>query len=189
MYCQHCDKHISQKFLQKHNKSKTHLYFYNNFVINKYHIGDILWKDFESIIKDYIDKYNNKFNSFSIKIDLQLNNTNISFSIDNVEGEIPLYKFKDIGWVYYKFCQSKKARDFVYHSAIKKNNNLESTSIINNVTLTIFSKYKTIKRNHLLNQNRSILTSKILKQIHNLDFIDKITKYRFISIKYDMLSF
>ena len=42
---------------------------------------------------------------------------------------------------------------------------------------------------HLLNQNRSILTSKILKQIHNLDFIDKITKYRFLSIKYDMLSF
>ena len=188
-YCQHCDKNISQKFIKKHNKSKTHLYFYNNFVINKYHIGNILWKDFESIIKDYIDKYNNKFNSFSIKIDLQLNNTNISFSIDNIEGEIPLYKFKDIGWVYYKFCQSKKASDFVYHSAIKKNNNLESTSIINNVTLTTFSKYKTIKRNHLLNQNRSILTSKILKQIHNLDFIDKITKYRFLSIKYDMLSF
>ena len=188
-YCQHCDKNISQKFIKKHNKSKTRLYFYNKFVINKYHIGKILWKDFENIIKDYIDKYNNKFNSFSIKIDLQLNNTNISFSIDNIEGEIPLYKFKDIGWVYYKFCQSKKARDFVYHSAITKNNNLESTSIINNVTLTIFSKYKTIKRNHLLNQNRSILTSKILKQIHNLDFIDKITKYRFLSIKYDMLSF
>ena len=188
-YCQHCDKYISQKFIKKHNKSKTHLYFYNNFVINKYHIGNLLWRDFEDVIKNYIDEYNNKFKSFSIKIDLQLNNTNISFSIDNIEGEVPLYKFKDIGWVYYKFCQSKKARDFVYHSDIKKNNNLESTSIINNVTLTIFSKYKTIKRNHLLNQNRSILTSKILKQIHNLDFIDKITKYRFLSIKYDMLSF
>ena len=188
-YCQHCDKNISQKFIKKHNKSKTHLYFYNNFVINKYYIGNLLWRDFEDVVKNYIDEYNNKFNSFSIKIDLQLNNTNISFSIDNIEGEIPLYKFKDIGWVYYKFCQSKKARDFVYHSAIKKNNNLESTSIINNVTLTIFSKYKTRKRNHLLNQNRSIITSKILKQIHNLDFIDKITKYRFLSIKYDMLSF
>ena len=188
-YCQHCDKNISQKFIKKHNKSKTHLYFYNNFVINKYYIGNLLWRDFEDVIKNYIDEYNNKFKSFSIKIDLQLNNTNISFSIDNIEGEIPLYKFKDIGWVYYKFCQSKKARDFVYYSAIKKNNNLESTSIINNVTLTIFSKYKTIKRNHLLNQNRSILTSKILTQIHNLDFIDKITKYRFLSIKYDMLSF
>ena len=157
-YCQHCDKNISQKFIKKHNKSKTHLYFYNNFVINKYLIGNLLWRDFEDVIKNYIDEYNNKFKSFSVKIDLQLDNTNISFSIDNIEGEIPLYKFKDIGWVYYKFCQSKKARDFIYHSAITKNNNLESTSIINNVTLTIFSKYKTIKRNHLLNQNRSFLT-------------------------------
>ena len=66
---------------------------------------------------------------------------------------------------------------------------IQLLSILNNVTLTIFSKYKTIKRNHLLNQNRSVLTSKILKQIHNLDFIDKITKYKFLSIKYDMLSF
>ena len=51
MYCQHCDKHISQKFIKKHNKSKTHLYFYNNFVINKYLIGNLLWRDFEDVIK------------------------------------------------------------------------------------------------------------------------------------------
>ncbi len=51
-YCHSCDKYISQKFIKKHNKSKTHLYFHNNFVINKYHIGDVLWKDFENIIRD-----------------------------------------------------------------------------------------------------------------------------------------
>ena len=28
-YCHSCDKIISKKFLIKHNKSKTHLYFYN----------------------------------------------------------------------------------------------------------------------------------------------------------------
>ena len=57
-YCHCCDKNISQKFLTKHNKSKTHLYFYNNFVINKYYIGDVLWKDFGNIIHEYIDIYN-----------------------------------------------------------------------------------------------------------------------------------
>ena len=48
IYCDSCDKNISQKFIKKHNKSKTHLYFYNNFVINKYYIGDVLWRDFEN---------------------------------------------------------------------------------------------------------------------------------------------
>ena len=51
IYCHSCDKNISQKFSTKHNKSKTHLYFYNSFVINKYYIGDVLWKDFQILFK------------------------------------------------------------------------------------------------------------------------------------------
>ena len=187
IYCQSCDKNISQKFIKKHNKSKTHLYFYNNFVINKYYIGNVLWKDFQNIIRDYINEYNNKFNSFSIVVNFQLNNENMSISVDNIEGEIPLYKFKNSGWIYYKFCQSKKVRDFVFHTATLKNIKLESTSIKNNVILTIFSKYKTIKRNHLLNQPRPVLESKNLKHIHNSNFSDKFTKYKFLSTKYGII--
>ena len=111
----------------------------------------------------------------------------MSITIDNIEGEIPLYKFKNTGWIYYKFCQSKKVRDFVFHNATLKNKKLESTSIINNVILTIILKYKTIKRNHLLNQPRSILESKILKHIHNSNFSDKFTKYKFLSTKYGII--
>ena len=186
-YCHSCDKNISQKFITKHNKSKTHLYFCNNFVINKYYIGDVLWKDFQNIIRDYINDYDNKFNSFSILVNFQLDKENMSISIDNIEREIPLYKFKNSGWIYYKFCQSKKVRDFVFLNAILKNIKLESSLIINNVILTIFSKYKTIKRNHLLNQSRPILESKILKHIHNSNFRDKLTKYFFLSKKYGII--
>ena len=178
---------ISQRFIKKHNKSKTHLYFHNNFVINKYYIGDVFFEDFENIIRDYLTEYNNKFYSFTIKINFQLNNENNTISIDNIEGQIPLYKFKDFGWVYYKFCQSKKARDFVYSRAILKNINLEPSSIINNVILTIFSKYKSMKRNHLLSQNRSVLESKILKHIHNKDFRDKLINYQYLSRKYEII--
>ena len=187
IYCHSCDKSISQKFMKKHNKSKSHLYFHNNIVINKYHIGDVLFKDFENIIRDYINEYNNKFYSFSIKIDFELNNENYTISIDNIEGQIPLYKFKNIGWIYYKFCQSKKARDFLYSQAIIKNINLKSTSIINNIILTIFSKYKTMTRNYLLTQNRSVLESKILKHIHNKDFRNKFINYQYLSKKYELL--
>ena len=120
--------------------------------------------------------YNNKFNSFSIVVNFQLNNENMSISVDNIEGEIPLYKFKNSGWIYYNFCQSKKIGDLVFHTATLKKIKLESTSIINNVILTIFSKYKTIKRYHLLNQPRPVLESKLLKHIHNSYFSDKFFK-------------
>ena len=187
IYCDCCDKNISKKLIKKHNKSKTHLYFYNNFIINKCYIGDVLWRDFENVIRDYINEYNNKFNSFSILVNFQLDKENMSISVDNIEGLIPLYKFKNSGWIYYKFCQSKKVRDFVFHNASLKNIKLESRSIINNVILTIFSTYKTIKRCHLLNQPRSILESKILKNIHNSNFRDKLTKYFFLSKKYGII--
>ena len=187
IYCHSCDKNISRKFIKKHNKSKTHLYFYNNFVINKYYIGDVLWKDFENIIYDYINEYNSKFYSFSILINFDLNNEKKSISIDNIEGEVPLYRFKDYGWVFYKFCQSKRAKNFVLAQAILQNIKLEATSIINKVILTIFSKYKTIKRNHLLSQPRPVLESKILKHINNSNVRDKLTKYFFLSKKYGII--
>ena len=44
-----------------------------------------------------------------------------------------------------------------------------------------------MKRNHLLNQNRSVLESKLLKQIHNANFNDKLTKYQFLSKKYNFI--
>ena len=111
----------------------------------------------------------------------------MSISIDNTNGEVPSYKFKNIGCVYYKYCQSKKIRDYVFHNARLKNINLESTSIINNVMISIFSKYKTMKRNYLLCQLRSVLESKILKNIHNKNFIDKRSKYYFLSKKYGFI--
>ena len=136
---------------------------------------------------DYIKEDNFKFNSFSILVNFQIDNENMRISVDNIEGEVPLYKFKNSGWIYYKFCQSKKVRDFVIHNAILKNIKLESSSIINNVILTIFSKYKTIKRNHLLNQPRFVLESKIIKYIHNSNFSDKLTKCKFLSKKYGII--
>ena len=43
-----------------------------------------------------------------------------------------------------------------------------------------------MKRNHLLSQPRSVLESKILKNIHKSSFRDKITKYYFFSAKYEL---
>ena len=187
-FCHSCDKIISQSFIKKHNKSKSHLCFYNIFVINEYYIGEALWKDFENIIRDYIKEYNFKFNSSIVLINFKIDNKeNIRISVDNIEGRVPLYKFKNSGYIYYKFCQSGRIKDYAIHNASLKNINLEQDSIISDVILTIFSKHKSIKRNHLLNQPRSILISKILYQLHNRIFGDKITKYFYLSKKYGII--
>ena len=43
-----------------------------------------------------------------------------------------------------------------------------------------------MKRNHLLLQPRRILESKLIKHIHKKDFTEKLTKYYFISKKYEL---
>ena len=63
---------------------------------------------------------------------------------------------------------------------------MEPLSIINNVSITMFSKYKTMKPRYRLHQPRSILESKLLKNICNLSYIDKSSKFKFLAIKYEL---
>ena len=185
-YCQHCDKSINHTFKQRHIKSKSHLHMYYNIVINKYIIGDIYWCDFENVIQDYIRNFDKKFYYFTILVKCTLDDENLNISIDNIDGFVLLYKFKDIGSIFYEYCQSKKVRDYVYHFAKTKDINLNSSSIINNVSIIIYSKYKTMTPKHRLTQNRSVLESKLLKNICNLPLNDKISKYNILTTKYEL---
>ena len=54
IYCSSCDKIFSQKFLTKHNKSKTHLYFHNNFVIKTYIISEMYYGKILKILFEII---------------------------------------------------------------------------------------------------------------------------------------
>ena len=179
-YCYSCDKNISHKSIKRHNKSKTHLYFHKNIVINKYYIGDVLLEDLGYNIIEYIEIYNKKFNCFYIKVDSQINKENNSIIIDYIDGQSSMDKFLNIAWIYYKFCQHKNVIDFL------KKIKLGSLKI-DNVILKIFSKYKTMTRRYLLNQPRPVLVSKLLKNISNKNFNDKLTKYYFLSKKYELL--
>ena len=44
----------------------------------------------------------------------------MGISVDNIEGQVPLYKFRNTGWIYFRFCQSRRVKDFVLHNAILK---------------------------------------------------------------------
>ena len=64
---------------------------------------------------------------------------------------------------------------------------LNSSSIINNETITFFSNYTSMSTIHELQQPRRILESKLLKHIHNVSYIEKINKYIFLSRDYDLI--
>ena len=119
-YCHHCDKSYNHINKQRHIKTKSHLYMYHNIIINKYDIGDVYWCNFENIIYEYIKDFDNKFYYFTILVKCKLNDEMINISVDNIEESIFLYRFKDIGNIYYEYCQSKKVRDYVYHYAKTK---------------------------------------------------------------------
>ena len=160
---------------------------YYNIVINKYNIGNLYWSDFESVIQDYIRNFDKKFYSFTTLVKFTLDGENLNISVDNIEGIVFLYKFKDIGSIFYEYYQSKKVRDYVYSFAKTKDINLISSSIINNVSITIYSKYKTMTPKHRLTQPKSVLELKLLKNICNLPLNDKISKYNFLTTKYELL--
>ena len=186
-YCQHCDKSINHKFKRRHIKSKSHLYMYYNIAINKYNIADVFWNNFESVIQDYIRNFDKKFYYFTILVKCTLNGENLNISIDNIDGFVFLYRFKDIGNIFYEYCQSKKVRDYIYNFAKIKGINLLSSSIIKNVSITIYSKYNMMTPKYKPSQPRSILESKLLKNICNLPLNDKISKYNFLTTKYELL--
>ena len=186
-YCHHCDKSFNRIFKRRHIKSKSHLYMCYNIVINNYNIGNLYWGDFESVIQDYIKNFDKKFYSFTTLIKCTLDGENLNISVDNIQGIDFLYKFRDIGSIFYEYYQSKKVRDYVYYFAKTKDINLNSSSIINNVSITIYSKYKTMTPRYRLTQPKSVLELKLLKNIRNLSLNDKITKYKFLAAKYELL--
>ena len=64
---------------------------------------------------------------------------------------------------------------------------LDSSSIICNVTITLFSKYKTMFAKHRFQQPRRLLESKFLKHIKSASYDDKINKYNFLTLEYELL--
>ena len=59
-YCDICDKTIKNK--TNHLKSKNHLRM-KSYVRNEHIVGDVYWKDFYSVIRDYVDINRKNFQS------------------------------------------------------------------------------------------------------------------------------
>ena len=185
-YCRCCDKYINQKSKQRHLKSKAHLYMYYNIATFKYIIGDVCFTDIESIIHKYIKDNSTKFRIFTILVRCKLNNEDISISTDSIPVDVPLYRFDNCAHVCYRYCKSKKIRDYIFHRAMLSDIELDSSSIISNLTITLFSKYKTMTPQHRFHQLRKVLESKLMKHIKNMSYDDKMNKYTFLTLQYNL---
>ena len=75
--------------------------FYN-IITNKYNVGDVYWCDFEETIREYMVNNSLKFNFSSTIVKCKLNNEDISILVDKIDGYVPLYKFNNGGWFYYR---------------------------------------------------------------------------------------
>ena len=71
-YCAICDRSISDKHRNKHNKTRRH-YFMKNYVTNIYKYNDIVWGDFEKILHEIIISHDNRFNEFRIYVSCKIN--------------------------------------------------------------------------------------------------------------------
>ena len=160
---------------------------YYNIVTNKYNIGDVYWCDFEETIREYIANNYSKFYVFSTVVKRKLKNDDISISVSKMDGYALLYRFDDSGWIHYRYCNSKKIRDFIFHRASLIDIILHSSTIKSDVTIIFFSIYKTMMPKHRLQQPRRVLESKLLKHIKNASNDDKETKYNILVTMYDLL--
>ena len=138
-------------------------------------------------IYEYMNENRTKFCTFCIVVRCKLDNEDISISVDGNEEDVPLYRFNDCGWVCYRYCKSKKIRDFIFHRAMLRDIKLDSSSIISNIMITLFSNYKSMTVKHKLQQPRRVLESKLLKHIKNVCYDDKINKYNFLTLEYKLL--
>ena len=189
-YCQHCDKHINRKSKNKHLNSKTHLYMYDNIIINKFSIGDVYWCDLVETIDKYMIFNLNKFRFFTTAVKCKIANKDINILIDKIEGYIPFYATDDIEEerIYSKYRNRYKMLHYIHYDCGFFDIEINSSTVISDVIITFFSKYKSITGKHkLIHQPRRILESKLLKHIHNMSYDDKINKYEFLSRAYGFI--
>ena len=92
----------------------------NSYVREKHTLDDIYWRDFEEIIRHYINAIRFKFPVFKTLIECELYSENIKFHSDEHEMKVMLYEFDNGGKVYYSFCVRKNTRSYISSCYVRR---------------------------------------------------------------------
>ena len=170
-FCDICDKTIKRKSKTKHIKSKSHLHM-RSYVREKHTIGDVDWKDFYKVIREYVNNNRLKFPIFKTLVKCILFGTNLMIWYDKSKKRINRYGFSDKVFHYiYPVCEEILNR--IQRGALMKEEGLSLETVIKDISITFYSYYHILTMRHRLEQPRRILESKLLKHIIKLNDFEK----------------
>ena len=175
-YCDICDKTIKNK--TKHLKSKNHLHM-KSYVRDEHIIGDVYWKDFYSVIRDYVDNNRKKFPIFKTVLRCKLFNKDLVVCFDKTKNRLIRYGFGD-GVFHYLYPVCEEILDRLHRYSLISNQKLSLDTVLKNMSITFFSYYHIMTPRHRLQQPRRVLESRLLKHITNLDDDEKNIKYKYL---------
>ena len=183
-YCDICDKTI--KYKTKHLKSKNHLHM-KSYVREEHIVGDVYWKDFYRVIREYVDINRKKFPILKTVVRRKLFNKDLVICYDETKKGLIRYGFGDAVFHHlYPVCE--EILDRLHRYALICGKELSLDTVIKNMSITFFSYYYIMTPRHRLQQPRRVLESRLLKNITNLNDDEKNIKYRYLWLYYKPIS-
>ena len=177
-FCDICDKTIKRKSKTRHIKSKSHLHM-KSYIREKHTIGNVYWKDFYRVIREYVDTNRLKFPIFKTLVKCDLFGENLVIWYDKTKKRLIKYGFGDEVFHYlYPVCEEILNR--IRRCVLIRGEKLSLETIIKNISITFYSYYYIMVPRYILEQPRKVLESKLLKHITNLNDSEKNNKYSFL---------
>ena len=177
-YCDICDKNIKYKSKTKHLKSKNHIHM-KSYVRDEHIVGDIYWKDFYRVIRNYVDINRKKFPNFKTVVRCKLFNKDLVICYDKTKKRLIRYGFGDVVFHdLYPVCEEILHR--LHRRVLISGKELSLDTVIKNMSITFFSYYYIMTPRHRLQQPRRVLESRLLKHITNLNDDEENIKYRYL---------
>ena len=185
-FCDICDKAIKRKSKTRHIKSKSHLHM-KSYIREKHTIGNVYWKDFYRVIREYADANRLKFPIFKTLVKCNLFGENLVIWYDKTKKRLVRYGFGDEVFHYlYPICEEILNR--IRCCVLMKGEELSRETVIKNISITFYSYYHIMTPRHHLEQPRRVLESRLLKHITNLNDDERNIKYSFLWYRYKPVS-
>ena len=164
-YCAICDRSISDKYRNKHDKTERH-YFMKNYVTNIYKYNDIVWGDVKKILHESIISHNNKFIEFKTYVLCKINDdVELKVYKNNSDMNLVLSFFNEEEKLYIDIAGKMICNDIRENLSSKYDIICNPDMEIRNLTIKFVSRYLNMTFRHQLQQPRPVLESKFVKHI------------------------
>ena len=177
-YCEICDKTVKRKSKTKHIKSKSHLHL-KSYIREKHTIGNVYWKDFYRVIREYVDINRLKFPIFKTLLKCEVFGENLEICYDKTKKRLIRYGFGDAVF-HHLYPVFEEILNRIRRRVLMKGEELSLETVIKSISITFYSYYYIMTPRLRLEQPRKVLESKLLNHITKLNDFEKNIKYSFL---------